>query len=100
MLLTFKTLLTGSVDPMIHTSAAISILDSALLPLLPVRLRLSFLDHLEQWKAETGQQATDTVTGKVQTAWSGMLSLLFKDYHPSVFVHVRCFPFPRGRGTH
>ena len=89
--LTFKTLLTGSVDPLIHTSAAIPILDSALLPLLPVRLRLSFLDHLEQWKAETGRQATDTVTGKVQTAWR--LSLLFKDYHPSVLYMYVAFPF-------
>ena len=78
---------------MIHTSAAIPILDSALLPLLPVRLRLSFLDHLEQWKAEMGWQATDTVTGKVQTTWRGMLSLLFKDYHPSVLYMYVAFPF-------
>lgn len=36
------------------------------LPVLPVSLRASFLDHLEQWRSEMIRTAEEMVEGKVR----------------------------------
>lgn len=36
------------------------------LPFLPVSLRASFLDHLEQWRSEMIRTAEEMVEGKVR----------------------------------
>ena len=47
----------------IHTCTLISLLPP---PFLPVSLRASFLDHLEQWRSEMIRTAEEMVEGKVR----------------------------------